>query len=126
MYKISTWNIDRPSPKTKKTGLVIEKILEVNSDIIVLTETSSAVDLSSIYPYTISTEPYERTPTEQWVTIWSKWQIIEQLKTVDNKRTVLGVSRKGFVRSIRQLAGTEKEQRKFAFDSRWRFQSGKI
>jgi exonuclease III len=104
MYKISTWNIDRPNATTKKTGLVIEKIREVNSDILVLTETSSAVDLSSIYPYSISTEPYERTPTEQWVTIWSKWPIREQLKTVDNKRTVCGIVETPFGKII--LYGT--------------------
>lgn len=100
MYKISTWNIERPSPNTKKTGIVIEKILEEDSDIIILTETSNAVDLSSVYPYLISTESYERTPTEQWVTIWSKWQIIEQLKTIDNKRTVCGIVKTPFGKVI--------------------------
>jgi endonuclease/exonuclease/phosphatase family metal-dependent hydrolase len=104
MYKISTWNIERPSPNTKKTGLAIKKILEVDSDIIILTETSNAVDLSSVYPYSISTESYKRTPTEQWVTIWSKWQIIEQLKTIDNKRTVCGIIETPFGKVI--LYGT--------------------
>lgn len=104
MYKISTWNIERPRPNTKKTGLAIEKILEENSDIIVLTETSSAVDLSSIYPYSISTESHERTPTEQWVTIWSKWRIIGQLKTIDNRRTVCGIVETPFGKII--LYGT--------------------
>lgn len=104
MYKISTWNIERPSPTTKKTGSGIEKILEEDSDIIILTETSNAVDLSSVYPYLISTESYERTPTEQWVTIWSKWQIIEQLKTIDNKRTVCGIVKTPFGKVI--LYGT--------------------
>jgi hypothetical protein len=104
MYKISTWNIERPSPNTRKTGLAIKKILEENSDIIILTETSNAVDLSSVYPYLISTKSYERTPTEQWVTIWSKWQIIEQLKTVDDKRTVCGIIQTPFGKVI--LYGT--------------------
>lgn len=72
MYKISTWNLERPGPNTKKTGLAIQKILEEDSDIIVLTETSNAVDLSAVYPCSLSTESYERTPNEQWVTIWSK------------------------------------------------------
>ena len=53
MYKISTWNLERAKPNTKKTGLVITKILEEDSDIIILTETSKAVDLSSVYPYSI-------------------------------------------------------------------------
>ncbi len=104
MYKISTWNIERPKPNTKKTGLAIKKILEEDSDIIILTETSNAVDLSSVYPYSISTESYEHTPTEQWVTIWSKWQIIAQLKTIDNKRTVCGIVETPFGKVI--LYGT--------------------
>ena len=104
MYKISTWNLERPSPNSKKTGLAIKKILEENSDIIVLTETSNAVDLKSVYPFSISTESYERTPSEQWVTIWSKWKIIEQLKTIDNKRTVCGIVEAPFGRII--LYGT--------------------
>lgn len=104
MYKISTWNLERPRPNSKKTGLAIQKILEENSDIIVLTETSKAVDLSSVYPYSISTESYERTPTEQWVTIWSKWKITEQLETIDNKRTVAGIVETPFGKVI--LYGT--------------------
>lgn len=104
MYKISTWNIERPRPKTKKTGLVLKKIIEEDSDIIVLTETSNAVELSSTYPYSISTKSYDRTPDEQWVTIWSKWKIIEQLETIDNKRTVCGIVETPFGKII--LYGT--------------------
>ncbi len=91
MYKISTWNLERPRPNSNKTKLVIEKILEEKSDIIILTETSNAVNLSEDYPFSIHTKSYERTPTEQWVTIWSKWPIIQQLKTIDNHRTVCGI-----------------------------------
>ncbi len=91
MYKISTWNLERPKYKTKKTTLAIEKIIEENSDIIIVTETSKAADLSLIYPYSISTKPYDRTPTEHWVTIWSKWKITKQLKTIDDNRTVCGI-----------------------------------
>ena len=77
MYKIANWNLERPKSKTEKTILSIEKIQEVNADIIVLTETSKSVDLSEIYPFQISTLSYERTPNEHWVTIWSKWEIVK-------------------------------------------------
>ncbi|HUH74179.1 MAG TPA: endonuclease/exonuclease/phosphatase family protein [Chitinophagales bacterium] len=96
MYKISTWNLERPKSNTKKTKLAINKILEEDSDIIVLTETSNAVNLSSNYPYSLSTESYDRTPTEQWVTIWSKWPIIRQLRTIDSKRTICGIIESAF------------------------------
>jgi len=87
-FKIANWNLERPKQNSKKTKPALEKIKEINADIIVLTETSNAVDLSSYYPYKVSTEAFERTPDEQWVTIWSKWKIIKQIPTFDNNRTV--------------------------------------
>jgi exonuclease III len=91
MYKIANWNLERPKSYTQKAKLAIEKIKEINADIIVLTETSDAVDLFDHYPYKISTLPYERTPNEQWVSVLSKWKITKQLKTFDNYRTVSGI-----------------------------------
>lgn len=88
IFKISNWNVERPKKNTYKTNLVISKILELNTDIIVLTETSNAVNLSDSFPYSTSTLSYDRTPDEQWVTIWSKWEIVEEIKTFDNFRTV--------------------------------------
>lgn len=91
MFKIATWNVERPKTKTNKTKLVVKKIEYENADIIVLTETSDSVILSKDYPYQISTKSYERTPNEQWVTIWSKWEIEKQIETFDNYRTVSGI-----------------------------------
>ncbi|WP_411376812.1 endonuclease/exonuclease/phosphatase family protein [Flavobacterium psychrophilum] len=88
--------MERPKSETKKTKLAISKILEINADIIVLTETSNAIDLSEFYPFQISTKSYERTPDEQWVTIWSKWQITKQIETFDNNRTVSGIIKSPF------------------------------
>lgn len=96
MYKIANWNLERPKSKTEKTKLAIEKIQEVNADIIVLTETSKSVDLSEIYPFQISTLSYERTPNEHWVTIWSKWEVVKQIETFDNFRTVSGIIKAPF------------------------------
>jgi len=56
MYKIANWNLERPKLKTEKTKLATEKIKEINADIIVLTETSKAVDLSELYPFQISND----------------------------------------------------------------------
>jgi hypothetical protein len=86
--KIANWNIERPKLNTTKTKLVLNKINEINADIFVLTETSNAINLSNIFPYYVSTDSYSRTPDEQWVTIWSKYPIIQKFITNDNYRTV--------------------------------------
>lgn len=91
MYKIANWNLERPKSKTEKIKFAIEKIKEVNADVIVLTESSDAIDLSELYPFQISTLSYERTPNEQWVSILSKWKITKQIETFDNYRTVSGI-----------------------------------
>ena len=36
MYKIATWNVERPKKSTEKTALAVAKIKEVNADILVL------------------------------------------------------------------------------------------
>lgn len=88
--KISNWNVERPQAGNRKTALVRKKIIALDSDIIVLTETSDALVLGDYYPYSISTKPFDRTPNEQWVTIWSKYPFIETFPTIDSHRTVCG------------------------------------
>lgn len=84
-YKIANWNIERPKPKTRKTELVKKQISEINADVLVLTETSNAVNLEAYQ--SVKSIPYDRHPEEQWIAIWSKWKIKKQLETFDNKRT---------------------------------------
>ena len=48
-YRIANWNVERPKSGTKKTNLVLDKINEINADILVLTETSKAINLESDY-----------------------------------------------------------------------------
>ena len=43
MYKIATWNVERPKKGTEKTALVMEKIKEINADILVLTESAVSI-----------------------------------------------------------------------------------
>jgi len=88
VYRISNWNVEQPKVGSKKTTLILRKISELNSDILVLTETSDAIDLCEKYPFSILTNSFERTPKEHWVAIWSKWPIIEKFETVDSCRTV--------------------------------------
>lgn len=85
-YRIANWNVERPKKGTDKTLLAINKIQEVNADILVLTETSKAIDLGLDYKAIVAT-PFDKTPDEHWVTIWSKWKVLETIPTFAPKRT---------------------------------------
>lgn len=85
--RIANWNIERPLTVNKKTTLVLNKIIEINADVIVLTESSNAIDLTNIYPFSQSTLSYPRTPNEHWVSIWSKYPITNKINTFDEYRT---------------------------------------
>ena len=91
MYKIATWNVERPKKGTEKTALVMEKIKEINADILVLTESAVSMSLAELYPFSVHSLAYERTPEEHWVSIFSKWKITKQIETFDNFRTACAV-----------------------------------
>ena len=91
MYKITTWNVERPKKGTEKTALVMKKIKEVNADILVLTESANNISLAELYPFSAHSLAYERTPEEHWVSIFSKWKITKRIETFDNFRTACAV-----------------------------------
>ncbi len=70
-YRIANWNLERPKKGTKKTKLALEQIKIINADILLLTETSDAINLEPIYK-SVKSIPFDRNPNEQWITIWSK------------------------------------------------------
>ena len=87
--KIATWNIERlKAIKQKET---IESILSsVNADILVLTEADTRITLTN-YTYKVFSEelnPAQYNPTERRVAIYSKYEIIRQLKTFDAKTSL--------------------------------------
>ena len=43
MYKIATWNVERPKKGTEKIALFMEIIKVVNSDFLVLTESDISI-----------------------------------------------------------------------------------
>lgn len=45
--KIINWNVGRPTKNKAKQ--IVEKFIELDADIVVLTETNSAIDLGSNY-----------------------------------------------------------------------------
>jgi exonuclease III len=89
--RIATWNLERLIKK--KNQQILEKLDEINADILVLTETSSKIQLENYN--LISTEPlpnffdnikYDN--GENRVSIFTKYKILTQYKTFDNYTTV--------------------------------------
>ncbi len=95
VYKIANWNLERPKKGTNKTNLALKKISEINADIFVFTETSEAINLEPIYK-SVKSIPFDKNPNEQWIAIWSKWEIKKEIKTFDNKRTTCGLIKTPF------------------------------
>ena len=89
--RIATWNLERLIKK--KNQQILEKLNEINADILVLTETSSKIQLEN-YNF-VSTEPlpnffdnikYDN--GENRVSIFTKYKILTQYRTFDNYTTV--------------------------------------
>ena len=89
--KILTWNIERPKSENQ---LITNKIAEFNADIIILTETNSAIKFGEEFKF-VATETlksgfdgikYEA--GENRTTIWTKYKIGIQNKTFDNFTSV--------------------------------------
>ena len=89
-YRIANWNLERPRKGSKRTLLTIEKINEINADIFVLTESSDAINLIPEYSG-IKSIPFDKSPKENWVAIWTKWEITTPIQTFDPKRTACGL-----------------------------------
>ena len=89
--KILTWNIERPKSENQ---LITNKIAEFNADIIILTETNSAIKFGEEFKF-VATETlksgfdgikYEA--GENRTTIWTKYTIGIQNKTFDTITSV--------------------------------------
>jgi hypothetical protein len=78
--KIATWNLERPrQPKTvsRKNELILEKLKEINADILILTETNSCINPGIDYAGFRSEElkpckEYGYTTGENRATVWIK------------------------------------------------------
>lgn len=90
IMKIINWNVGRPSDNKVKS--ITEKLIELNADMVVLTETSSLIDLGSTYNY-LSTDYIEQDferqnfikykNSERRTSIYSKYPISKTYSTYD-------------------------------------------
>lgn len=82
--RIATWNLERPKPNARSKNLLrIEKIREIDADVWVLTETSSAIALDGYVSLASETQPGYHSTGESFATIWSRWPIRRKLPTFD-------------------------------------------
>ena len=82
--RIATWNLERPKQNAHSKNLRrIEKIREIDADIWVLTETSSAIALDGYVSLASESQPGYHSSGESFATIWSRWPIRRKLQTFD-------------------------------------------
>lgn len=85
--KIATWNVERLKKK-KYLREILSEIEKINASVLILTETDSQI-LPENYPYKIETKPLVLVNplaknTENRVSIFSKFPIVETFETYDN------------------------------------------
>ena len=73
--RVATWNLDHAYNASRPTQLQINKIVEINPDIIVLTETCENVSLQD-YGYTVSYPEQKNGHEKYCVAIWSRHPIL--------------------------------------------------
>lgn len=89
--KILTWNLERPKKANQE---ILDKLAELDADILILTETNSAINPGEKYSF-VATKSLEKgfdgidyKIGENRTTIWSKYQIEREQKTYDNFTSV--------------------------------------
>ena len=92
--RIATWNLERPKASSGKNTEIIEKLKEVNADILILTETHSSIDLREKYAHSLSSDPLlpsevaDYKEGENRTTIWSKHPMRGPIKTFDSSTSI--------------------------------------
>ena len=84
MMRIATWNLERPKlGGSAKNGARLNQIRSIDADLWILTETSSAIDLSGYTSHPTSPPPQRenRSPGENYATILSRWPVLRTLNT---------------------------------------------
>lgn len=85
--RIATWNIDRPRQGSSRKEAILEKIREINADILVLTETCSWIQ-APLLPHWSATSLIPAKPGENYASIWSKYPINRTINTFDAETAI--------------------------------------
>ena len=83
--RIATWNMERPKLNVHaKNSRRLEKIREIDADLWILTETSSAIALDGYASLASESQPGYHSTGESFATIWSRWPIRRRIPTFDS------------------------------------------
>lgn len=89
--KIATWNVGRPN--NKKIQLIIDELIEIDADILILTETNSSIQLENyicisteLLPFGFDNIDYK--VGENRVSILTKFEVTNRHETFDRYTTV--------------------------------------
>lgn len=89
--KIGTWNVEYAAGD-KKNELRLKRLLQMNCDVWVLTETNADLDLSNAGFKPVRTTPRKPGRTGScWTTIWSRLPVVKVVPTEDPNRTVAAI-----------------------------------
>jgi hypothetical protein len=79
----------RPTPGRSVNRRIIQKITEIDPDILILTETHGCIDIPGAYSI-VWTDPSPRKNRlgESVAAIWSKYPLVQRLPTFDSRETV--------------------------------------
>jgi hypothetical protein len=86
--RIGTWNVEYAAVEAKNR-LRLQRLHQADADIWVLTETHDRLDLGS--GYTAVSTPASRRGGGRWVTIWTRFPVLEVVPTVDVDRTTAAI-----------------------------------
>ena len=84
--RIGTWNVEYASPAKNERRLAV--LRAADADVWVLTETRDSLDLSSTHQAVHSDPRYRTLARGRWVTIWSRFPLVETVAVPDTSRTV--------------------------------------
>lgn len=86
MIKIATWNVERLKHK-KDLDKITQALLQVNADILVLTETDSQIKMDYSFSFSspplVEIQPDYYKSTENRITIYSRFPCLAQHRTYD-------------------------------------------
>jgi hypothetical protein len=91
--KIGTWNIERQMKLSKNYNTLIDTLKAINTDILILTETSEEIELGEEYSVLHTTKPTESfyKEGETRVSIVSKFLSIAQIETFRSETSICNI-----------------------------------